>query len=654
MTIRVTLGHTNNPAEWSNPKLTKIKFLDRASRATIVVFMSFLLSLPAVYADAIEPVKGRIMKSFVSEDASYNGFALSAGDIVNVKNKKDVFTLGDEKITWSACIRGGLMSHNEADYAVLWYAPDGILFERQAPKPLFVDCAGLKTSLPIDKEKFAAKTGLWKIEVTYKDSPIDDKYFYLLETGAKEIAPEEVNSLEALIAKNKPQPKVEAPAVVQKPVEIPVEQSVPPPAPVIQETPKDIAVSYDIKDSAKETKKLSENLQKLEKEIIDETKKAEDLFYKTGALYEDEIVVPYINGIAKKLSAKESFDQNTHLQIKIIREPTVNAFAMATGSIYIHTGALARLENEDQLAHLLGHEISHVTNKDMVYFMNSYHKKTIVYKLFDIVLAPTSVFFGVLGDLTQTAFLLFHVATVTGYSRINEARADKEGMAWATEQRYNPQAGPGLMQVFLSEGDRYQTGPEIFFLMMHPTTKWRINELKKIVSENGPVQQDAKVDEEFLRSMTRIKLYNATLNIRWDRLEHARDNIQWVLEKDPNNAEAHYLAGEIWRLKSEDSNKVKDELNYKKWSEMSKGHKKAELEDMWYKKALEEYNQAITCNSAYANSYKGLALAYKYKNDKENALVNLNKYLEADPNAPDRRYVNNLIERLKKPEEKKK
>lgn len=638
----------------------KIFFRYKSIIAQLII-IAFLPTIITVSAFGENSAQSKIIKSFISEDASFNVLAMSFTDIVSVKKKKDVFLLDDKKITWSACIRGGLMTNNSYDYAVMWYAPDGMLFEKQEPKQLFSDCSGLKSSLLIDKEKLSARTGLWKVEVSYKNDLIDNRYFYLLEKDTKEIVQTDIDSLEALILKNKPQVKV---AEVVEPPKPPEELI---PQPVAPEAPKDIPDSYEVVAPEKkspetmsetatksvEPSKLSENLSKLEMELIDETKKAEDLFYKTGALYDDAAVLDYINKMAARLTSNKTFDKNTQLKIRIIREPTVNAFAMATGSIYIHTGALAKLENEDQLAHLIGHEISHVANKDMVYFVNSYHKKTIVYKIFDIILAPTSVFFGVLGSLTQTAFLLFHVATVTGYGRIIEARSDKEGMLWATESSYNPSAGPGLMQVFLSEADKYQTGPEIFFLMTHPTTKWRLTELNKIIAEKGAAQRDVKIADDFLRNMAKIKLYNATLNIKWDRLEHAKDNIQWVLEKDPNNPEAHYLAGEIYRLEAEDKKKVKDELNYKKWSELNKPYKKTELEDMWYKKSIEEYNKAIACDPKYANSYKGLALAYKYKDDKENALANLRKYLEVNPAALDKRYVNSLIERLSKPDEKK-
>jgi len=298
---------------------------------------------------------------------------------------------------------------------------------------------------------------------------------------------------------------------------------------------------------------------------------------------------------------------------------------------------------------LLGHETSHVVNRDVVYNINSCHNKTVCYKIIDIILAPTSVFFGLLGDLTQMGFYLLHASTITGYGRNIEARADKEGMRWAIKAGYDPQEAASTIEIFLKEKDKYQKGQEIFFLMNHPTSEWRLKKLKKIISEEYIEKKETKIKtKEFLNIMTKVKLYNATLNIRIDRLEHASDNIQWVLEEFPNNPEAHYLAGEIFRLKAEDKNKLKDELSHKGWKQLNKGYKKGKLERIWFRKAMEEYNCAIECDSQHPHSYKGLALLQYHKNNKQEALENLRRYLKINSNAKDKRYIVSLIKRITK------
>ncbi|MBN1353638.1 MAG: M48 family metalloprotease [Candidatus Omnitrophica bacterium] len=403
-------------------------------------------------------------------------------------------------------------------------------------------------------------------------------------------------------------------------------------------------------------KELPLHLVKLQNELIDDVEKIEEVIYQRGALYRDKEVENYLNKIAEKIAPDVPLDKKRKFSIKIIRDPAVNAFALPNGSIYIHTGTLAKLENEAQLAFLMGHEMSHVVHRDSVYHVNSVHNKTIVYKLFDIALAPTSVFFGILGDLVQLGFGILHVATVTGYSREIEARADEDGILWASEKGYHPRKAAVIMEIFLKEKEKYQTGPEVYFLMNHPSTERRLKKVNAIIREKYGKSPEGEIkEEEFLTTMSKVKVYNASLNIKMDRLEHAMENIEWVMTKFPHSPKAHYVAGEIHRLKSENKNRLEYELNAKNWRELNKGRKKGELEKIWREKAIEEYKTAITCDPVYADSYKGLGLLYYDMEDEESAMANFNKYLEIEPDAVDKRYVTSFLKRIeadKKADEK--
>lgn len=621
--------------------------------AAIILAIIFINS-SHLFADTTKP---RILKSYISEDASFKPISLSFTDCINVKNEKNSFTLEDKKVTWSAAVKGAMNSDTKSRYAVYWYAPDGTLFEKQTPEPIFTNSQGAKASLLIDKEKMKSKTGLWKIEVTYKDILSDNKYFYLTESGTKEVTQDDINSLEARIVQNKPVIKVEEVVSKEKIVDATTNQ------PVVAdiEKPKDTKASYGVVQHEKleseaktytaKKKPLSEGLIKLDREIIDEASKFEELIYQRGALYENEEVEAYMNKIAEKLLSNSEINEPLEIKIKMIRDPLVNAITLPNGSIYVHTGALARLENEAQLTFLLGHEISHVVNKDNLYDRESLHNKTVAYKLFDIVLAPTSVFFGILGDLAQLGFGLLYATSVTGYTREIEAKADKNAVLWASKLGYHPQEVANMIQVFLKEHEKYETGLEAFFLMNHPSNEWRLKKLKELIAEKYGDQLTGEIkNEEFLKNMVKIKLYNASLNMKMDRLEHAKDNIVWVIEKFPKNPEAHYLAGEIYRLVAEDKNKLKYELNSEKWRELNKNFKEGELEQTWRNKAMEEYTLAMECDPDYSNSYKGLGLLYYDKKGMENAIYNLKKYLAINNNAQDKRYILSLIERISKSE----
>ena len=77
-------------------------------------------------------------------------------------------------------------------------------------------------------------------------------------------------------------------------------------------------------------------------------------------LYDDPALAAYVNGIGQKL-AKVSEMPTLQWHFTVLDDPTVNAFAMPGGYIYITRGILAHLESEAQLAGVMGHEIGHVT-----------------------------------------------------------------------------------------------------------------------------------------------------------------------------------------------------------------------------------------------------------------------------------------------------
>ena len=94
-------------------------------------------------------------------------------------------------------------------------------------------------------------------------------------------------------------------------------------------------------------------------------KEAQELqlrFDKSGLVYENVLVTEYVNQVALKL-IPTNVAQEIGFQIKILKHPVPNAFALPHGALYIHTGMLARMENEAQLAAIIGHEASHIIRR---------------------------------------------------------------------------------------------------------------------------------------------------------------------------------------------------------------------------------------------------------------------------------------------------
>src|ERR671924_2960 len=114
-----------------------------------------------------------------------------------------------------------------------------------------------------------------------------------------------------------------------------------------------------------------------EREIWEKSEAEQQKLNRRGRLYEDVLLEEYINEIARRMTPPELEEQGVPIRVKILRDPSLNAFAYPNGVLYVHTGLLARVENEAQLASVLGHEMTHVINRDAVRQYRSTRTKVI-------------------------------------------------------------------------------------------------------------------------------------------------------------------------------------------------------------------------------------------------------------------------------------
>ena len=106
----------------------------------------------------------------------------------------------------------------------------------------------------------------------------------------------------------------------------------------------------------------------------DEEKKLRD----NVILYQDPLLEEYLEEVTAWLNPAEmAANPEIGYRVRVIEDPTLNAFTYSHGSIYVHTGLLARMENEDQLATVLGHEMTHVENRHMLRHRRSARNKQI-------------------------------------------------------------------------------------------------------------------------------------------------------------------------------------------------------------------------------------------------------------------------------------
>lgn len=151
---------------------------------------------------------------------------------------------------------------------------------------------------------------------------------------------------------------------------------------------------------------------------------------------EDAEAARYVTAVAARLTPHVR-RTNIRYTFHVLDSPQVNAFALPGGHIYVLRGMLDFLQNESELAAILGHEITHV---DLRHCIEHYQYELAMKKL-----GARDV-----GALVNIA----HALAAMGYTRYQELEADAQGERLAIQAGYDPEAAPKLfhrMQVHFGE-----------------------------------------------------------------------------------------------------------------------------------------------------------------------------------------------------------
>lgn len=335
---------------------------------------------------------------------------------------------------------------------------------------------------------------------------------------------------------------------------------------------------------------------------------------RSGYLYEDPELAAYVNDVARKLVPEQVRSQGIVIEIRILKNPLLNAFAYPNGVIYVHTGILVKMENEAQLAALLGHEMSHTIHRHAVESYRNLQNTSAVMAAAQIAMAP----FGAYGSLAGMVGVLGATAAVSGYSRSRESEADVTGLELMVAAGYDPREAPRLFK-HLKKDLEEQKIAEPFFFGSHPRLQERIENTNFLLETMySGVRGFAGVDT-FNQNISALLLVNTESDIAVGRFISGRKSIDKYIALHPNRAEGHFYLGELYRQRGEGSD--------------------ADL-------ALASYTAAVRCDPAYPAAYKGIGLVCYKQHRREQARNAFQTYLRLNPAAGDAPYIRRYLREL--------
>ena len=327
-----------------------------------------------------------------------------------------------------------------------------------------------------------------------------------------------------------------------------------------------------------------------------------DAINDSGMLYQDVEIENYLNRIAAKLHAN-SISPGFSFQIKVIKDPSLNAFASPNGVIYIHTGILARMDNEAQLAVLLAHEIVHCTHRHSLRTLRSIKDRT---QANNARVRELAQLLGITGSITSTS----------GYTRELETEADRVGLDLAVKANYDPREILNLFELLKQEIE-LEGIEEPYFFGTHPNVRQRIENVNNWLSEKyrGKIT-GIKNTDVFQSKISRLVLDNARLDLRQGRFFVAQRAVEKFLVIKQDDARAYFLLGEIFRQRGRQDDAAA---------------------------AIKNYEKSISLNPSFPEPHKAMGLIHYKDGEKRLAKKYFESCLLLSPETIDRAYIQGYL-----------
>jgi predicted Zn-dependent protease len=385
-------------------------------------------------------------------------------------------------------------------------------------------------------------------------------------------------------------------------------------------------------------------------ELLEQVKQQDKRFEEQGLVYREPQLNAYIDRLGRSLLKPEDQLENVVWQFRVMRNPVVNAFAMPNGSIYLHSGLLARMENEAQLVGVLAHEIIHVRNRHTYLEYRSYRKKMLAINLLSIAGSFTG--YGGWGASLAAQFML--AVSVIGYSREQEKEADLEGARLMATSPYDPR---GMVAAFESMLQKYEVElRDEPFYGSHPKTKARIAYLNEWISKSGPKRETESAGiskEDYLKNVADVTRHNIQLAIDAGLYRSATALGKRLFAAQPELASNLTALAEAYAalgprapepLAEEKTDQGKKETRKRRSKLTLQEEEQAlaatptgkERRTINYAEAEKLYRRATELEPNYAPAWRGLGELFEKQSQWSQSIEAYRKYLESQPEAMDR------------------
>jgi beta-barrel assembly-enhancing protease len=178
-----------------------------------------------------------------------------------------------------------------------------------------------------------------------------------------------------------------------------------------------------------------------------------------------------VQRVSAKLLPLARRDWDVPFTVKVIQSDQINAFAVPGGPIYFYTGLIKLAANDDELASVLGHEISHITKRHSVKQMKKSQEMAFGLAALDALVKGGNTAKEIVGIAAGVQQMKF--------SRGDESQADEFGFKYLVSMNYNPDAMASFFTKMGTKTGGDSGGKLGEFLSSHPMTSKRVEAATK-------------------------------------------------------------------------------------------------------------------------------------------------------------------------------
>jgi predicted Zn-dependent protease len=327
-----------------------------------------------------------------------------------------------------------------------------------------------------------------------------------------------------------------------------------------------------------------------------------------GERYGNPEVEAFLADMARRMLGTSLDRHEIAIEFFIVRRPTLSAWVYPYGKVAVTTGLLAGMDNDSQLAAIIGHELAHFIDRHSYRELIADKRQSAVGKgLGFLATALVAKQTGVIDTRLMKTGQIWTDLVTSGYSRELEHDADAEGLALMAAGQYTQREAVPAFEA-LAQNDLYGVVDVAAIWSSHPKLADRIENLRAAIADStqvaGPIDTNA-----YRRALATVFVVNAQLDMNEHHHEHARATLARVLEAAPDNGWAQFFYGETWRREQPDGPDLSPRI--------------------------EAYARAISADPDLAPAHRELGMAYRQQGATADAIAAFDHYLTLASDAPD-------------------